>query len=120
MAFPAAGWVCAWAPAGIKNNSTLLEPGSGQPYQANVTLSYKSLAAIERPAETAAFWEANPAEDGRRGVAFVDGHVKRVPEGEWPQILKASTLPLTVPAKPKPAPPARKPPPRRTRAAPRR
>ena len=31
------------------------------------------------------YYEASPAPDNTRALCFLDGHVKRVPEAEWPQ-----------------------------------
>jgi prepilin-type processing-associated H-X9-DG protein len=38
-------------------------------------------------------YEDSPAPDGTRGVAFLDGHAKRINESDWPAIKKASKIP---------------------------
>jgi prepilin-type processing-associated H-X9-DG protein len=40
-----------------------------------------------------AFFEPAPAADGRRAVLYLDGHVTRVSETDWPRIRQASRIP---------------------------
>ncbi|HZO90417.1 MAG TPA: hypothetical protein VFB38_18975 [Chthonomonadaceae bacterium] len=61
----------------VKNDELFVHPQTKEPYQPNVNLSRKSLAAISRPAETPLLYEASPGPDGMRAVAYVDGHVKK-------------------------------------------
>jgi prepilin-type processing-associated H-X9-DG protein len=68
-------------------------PSSKRIYRPNPFLSRKSLAAIENPAQTVAFYEPAPAADGRRAVLYLDGHVTRVSETDWPRIRQASRIP---------------------------
>jgi prepilin-type processing-associated H-X9-DG protein len=76
----------------VRGGSALVHPQTGEPYQPNPTLSRQSLASTAEPWKMAVFWEARPGADGTRGVVFVDGHVRRVPEAEWPEIRRASKI----------------------------
>jgi hypothetical protein len=77
----------------VKNESVFVNPDSKEPYQPNPILSKKKLAHMTAPADMVAFFEANPAADGTRGVVFLDGHAKRIQEAEWPRLKKASKIP---------------------------
>jgi prepilin-type processing-associated H-X9-DG protein len=77
----------------IKNKDVFVSPLTGEPYRPNPALSRKSLAALEKPAETVLYYEASPAQDKTRGVAFVDGHVRRIPEIEWEHLKRKSGIP---------------------------
>jgi hypothetical protein len=77
----------------VKNEAIFVHPGTGEPYQPNAALSEKRLASVAEPASMVLFYEMSPGDDAHRGVAYVDGHVKRVSETEWPQIKKASRVP---------------------------
>ena len=65
----------------------------GEPYQPNPGLAGLPILQIAKPAETVAFYEMRPTADGTRGVAFVDGHVQRIREAEWPRLREASRIP---------------------------
>ena len=84
----------------VKSMDVFLHPRTRQPYVPNPSLSYKNLTSIERPAEIAAFYEATPGKDGRRAVAYVDGHVVRVTESEWQRIRRESKVDEPVPVAP--------------------
>jgi hypothetical protein len=77
----------------VKNESVFVDPISKKPYQPNPILSRKKMAHIASPASFVAIYETEPAADGTRGVCFLDGRVKRVPESEWPQLKRASKIP---------------------------
>ncbi|MDR3690126.1 MAG: hypothetical protein P4L46_12150 [Fimbriimonas sp.] len=49
----------------------------------NVGLAGVSSTALPEPANTVMFYESKPWPDGRRGVAFADGHCKFLSEEEW-------------------------------------
>lgn len=91
----------------VKNAAAFVHPETKEPYLPNPVLSRKTLAQIEAPAEFVALYEARPAGDNTRGVVFLDGHVKRVAEAEWPRIAAASKIRVTA----APAPTADKGPP---------
>lgn len=61
-------------------------------FRPNPNLSRKKLADLRYPAQTAVFFESEPAEDGlghpTRAVVFLSGRAKRLPEDEW-QSLRA-------------------------------
>lgn len=76
-----------------QSESTFIQPSTKQPYQFNPFLSRKKLSAIVSPAGTIMIYEASPGPDGMRAVAFVDGHVKRIPETDWPRLNRESHIP---------------------------
>jgi prepilin-type processing-associated H-X9-DG protein len=76
-----------------KNEAIFVHPQSREPYQPNAALSGKKAISIADPAAMVIFYEMSPADDGTRGIAYADGHVKRASEAEWPQIKKASRVP---------------------------
>lgn len=70
----------------VKSESLFLQPDTHQPLQPNPLLSYRPVAAFEAPADTPIFYEATPLDRGgsrTRAVAYLDGHVTRVPETDW-------------------------------------
>jgi hypothetical protein len=70
-------------------------PQTGLPFLPNAILSRKKLAHITNPAAIVAFYEEPAAADGTRGLLFLSGRVKRIHEKEWPQVIKASKIPIT-------------------------
>lgn len=76
----------------IKSDAIFQHPVTHEPYRPNTSLSGHSLAEIDAPASTVAYYEAS-ATNGLRAVLFVDGHVKRLPDAEWRRLLTASHLP---------------------------
>jgi hypothetical protein len=66
---------------------------NGQAYLPNPKMSGRKASHISNPDEWVAFYEANPASDGTRGVVFLDGSVARITLGDWPRYKKASKLP---------------------------
>lgn len=87
----------------IKSADVFAHPITRELYQPNMALSGVSLASVENPAQVIAFWEKSPYE-GKRAVLYLDGHVKREPIENWPQILAISNRMVPPRArKPKPA-----------------
>ncbi|HEX8236979.1 MAG TPA: hypothetical protein VF600_13560 [Abditibacteriaceae bacterium] len=76
-----------------RNVDIFRHPGTRRIYRPNPYLSRKSLAAFDNPSQMVAFYEAAPAPDGRRAVLYLDGHVKRELETDWPRIRRASRIP---------------------------
>lgn len=66
---------------------------NSQAYLPNPKMSGRKTSHISNPDEWVAFYEANPAADGTRGVVFLDGHVARIPSADWARAKKASKLP---------------------------
>jgi prepilin-type processing-associated H-X9-DG protein len=60
-----------------------VEPDTKKPYGINPWVSKRSLAAIDSPADFVVFYETKPGADGKRAVAYADGHVKRLTASEW-------------------------------------
>jgi prepilin-type processing-associated H-X9-DG protein len=76
-----------------RNVEIFRHPGTNRIYRPNPFLSRKSLATFEEPSRIVAFYEADPGRDGRRAVLYLDGHVKRELETDWPRIKRASRIP---------------------------
>ena len=68
-------------------------PDNGQAYLPNPKMSGRKTGHISNLDEWVAFYEANPAADGTRGVVFLDGSVARITLADWPRVKKASKLP---------------------------
>ncbi len=76
----------------VKEEAVFAHPDTKEPYRANAALAGKKLAAIAQPADTIVFYEAKPVSN-TRGVLYLDGHCKRIPESEWPEVKRQSNLP---------------------------
>lgn len=77
----------------VRTTQIFRHPGTRQFYRPNPFLSRKPLASFKSPATMVAFYEASPDVEGRRAVLYLDGHVKRERETDWPRIKKASRIP---------------------------
>src|SRR5579884_34938 len=66
-----------------KSETLFINPITHQPYQVNRILSSHKLKDISDPAAMVVFYEDSPAPDNTRGVAFMDGHARRIPESQW-------------------------------------
>ena len=77
----------------VKNEQLFMQPDTKRPYRPNASLSKRSLASFDNPATMVVLYEDAPEPDNTRAVAFLDGHVKRVPESEWPRLKSASHVP---------------------------
>ncbi len=60
--------------------------GADSPYRYNLALSGKHATDFPHPSETIVAYEAKPWPDGKRGVAFLDGHAELVSEAEWTKL----------------------------------
>jgi len=76
-----------------KNEAIFIDPRTNEPYHVNVAASRKKEASIDSPSEFVLFYEATPARDGKRAVAFADGHVKRILDPEWEMLRRKSGMP---------------------------
>jgi len=76
-----------------KDSNLFTNPIDGKPYKINTILSNHTMNHITSPASMVIFYEDAPASNGTRGVCFLDGHVKRVSESEWPRLKLASKIP---------------------------
>ena len=54
----------------------------------NTHLSGVNITSLEVPTETVLLWEERAWSDGKRAVAFADGHVKRLDEIAWSKVWK--------------------------------
>jgi len=59
-------------------------------YRPNPSLTGKSIGIVESLSTTVMFYEGSVGADGKRGVVFVNGQVKRVKEADWPALAKQS------------------------------
>ena len=75
-----------------KNTAIFTQPGAEKPYQPNPILSKKKLVHIASPATMVSLYEIVPASDGSRWAVFLDGHVAKVTESDWPNVKKASKI----------------------------
>ena len=76
----------------LKNTEIFRNAETGEPFIPNPVLSGKKYAHIANPASFVMYYEASPAPDGTRGVAFLDASVKRIREEDWPRIARASKI----------------------------
>ena len=77
----------------IKSDPVFLQPDTKRPYRPNASLSNRSFVIFDNPATLVTMFEDAPDQDGTRAVAFLDGHVKRIPETQWPALKAASHVP---------------------------
>lgn len=77
----------------IKSPLIFVTPDTNQPYLPNAALSGKKLASIPNPNSTVLFYEPEPMSDGTRAVAYVDGHVLRIPEADWTKLKAVQKIP---------------------------
>lgn len=75
-----------------KSTAIFTQPGAEKPYQPNPILSKKKLRHITSPATMVMLYELVPASDGSRWAVFLDGHVAKVSESDWPNVKKASKI----------------------------
>jgi prepilin-type processing-associated H-X9-DG protein len=75
-----------------QKNATFFDPITKLPYLPNPFLSHKSANSVHDPNMMILFYEARPASDGTRGVAFADGHAAAVLEREWPRLKRMSHM----------------------------
>lgn len=87
----------------VKNEAVFRNAIDGKPYVFNAALSGVSLARVHSPSDLAVVWEADPAPDGTRGVAFADGHATRMSADEWPRVVSKMRA-FAPPTPPKSAP----------------
>jgi prepilin-type processing-associated H-X9-DG protein len=76
----------------VKNQDVFKDPETGEYYAINTSISDKSMSEITDPGKIVAVYEAQPGDDGKRGVAFLDGHVQRVSDDEWKRLRDASGI----------------------------
>ncbi len=65
------------------NEKIFLQPSGGEPYQGNPALAGKNAGEYKNPAEVVMLFEVTPDADGKRVLAFLDGHVDVVDEHGW-------------------------------------
>lgn len=77
----------------IKSESVFVQPKTNKPYLPNTSLSHRKIASFLNPSTMVTYYEADPQDDGKRAVLFLDGHVTRVEESEWQRLKAASHVP---------------------------
>jgi prepilin-type processing-associated H-X9-DG protein len=68
-------------------------PATGEFYRVNAGIGGKALGEIEDPGVTVLCFEATPWPDGKRHVAFLDGHTEYLTEAEWAALKKRAGRP---------------------------
>jgi prepilin-type processing-associated H-X9-DG protein len=76
----------------VKSDAAFRVPGTTTPYLPNAVLSGHKLDAVSNGSRVAVAYEPRPGKDGKRGVAFADGHAKRLTGAEWIATKKASGI----------------------------
>ena len=76
----------------VSDDTVFTDPSTGDAYAVNSSLSGKSLSEIDDPAQAVVFYQAEPGNDGKRGVAFLDGHVQRVSDSQWEELRASSGI----------------------------
>jgi hypothetical protein len=83
----------------LKSVAIFRHPVTGEIYRPNQTLSGRPVTSVKRPAEVVAFYEGSAAADGTRGITYLDGHVGRIREIDWPHVARRSGIKIrTKPA----------------------
>jgi prepilin-type processing-associated H-X9-DG protein len=77
----------------VKNDAVFKDPETGEYYAVNSSISDKSVSDIKDPAKMVVAYQATPGKDGKRGVAFADGHVQQVTEDQWKDLKAGSNIP---------------------------
>jgi len=62
----------------VKNTDVFVHPLTRRPYLANPNLSKRDLSSFEQPSSVVLLYEDSIDLEGKRAVAFLDGHVERV------------------------------------------
>lgn len=74
----------------VKSVDLFSHPATHELYQPNPALSGVYESSISDRVHVVAFWEKSPMSDGTRAVLYLNGHVAREPEANWPAILARS------------------------------
>jgi len=75
-----------------KDEDIFASPFNGKPYKYNNSLAGKGVGQPEIPWQTVTFYEDSPDSYELRGVAYLDGHAKRVKESDWHNIQQQSGM----------------------------
>lgn len=67
----------------LKSTEIFLQPTTHRPYLPNYKISRLPLSKIDDPSRTFLFYEDAPDADGKRNVAFADGHVEAMEERQF-------------------------------------
>lgn len=87
----------------LKNREVMKSYNPGSEVRFNMAVAGVAASAIAAPADTPLYYESAAWPDGKRCVAFCDGHVKLVDPTEWERLQAA--LHLKMPRSGKPLPP---------------
>jgi len=68
-------------------------PLTGEPYKANVKVGGKPLGQFDNPATVVVLYEATTWTDGKRNVAFLDGHIELVSADRWNELKQQDGIP---------------------------
>jgi len=76
----------------LKSTEIFLQPATHRPYLPNYKVSRLPLSKIDDPSRTFLFYEDAPDADGKRNVAFADGHVEALTESQFQWQRKAQGI----------------------------
>ena len=77
----------------VQNDDAFKDAETGEYWAVNSSISEKSVSDIKDPAKTVVAYQAAPGRDGKRWVAFADGHVQGVTEDQWTDLKAGSGIP---------------------------
>lgn len=77
----------------VGKEKVFIHPETKEAFLHNPKLDRLPAAQVSNPTDTVLWYEANPAQDGTRGVSFADGHAKRMAEEQWQQLKRKAEIP---------------------------
>ena len=77
----------------VKSVEIFAHPITRQIYRPNFGLSHRALSELDYSSVIVTFYEASPnPNNGTRAVLYLDGHVRREDEADWPRIWRQSQV----------------------------
>ena len=67
----------------LKSEETFVDPESKEPILPNPQLSFQSMRDVDEPPSVIAIYSPVLEKNGTRGVGYVDGHAKDIPEEQF-------------------------------------
>jgi hypothetical protein len=77
----------------VQNDDVFKDPETGEYYAVNPSVSDKGVSDLKDPAKTVVAYQAAPDKDGKRWLAFADGHVQQATEDQWKGLKAGSGIP---------------------------
>lgn len=75
-----------------KNPQVFVDPLDRDVYEINPLLSKAKVSAFKHPEEIVVVYEPKPADDGSRGVLFLNCQAARLDAAQWQRVAKLSKL----------------------------